>query len=157
MSRSPIDETIAASLLLLLLLLSSCGRRPTPVYSYYESLSDTEWLSDRELFFTFSATEGGSYLLEGELRVSPDFSLRELPLGVVLESPSHHYTTSRLSVPIGERAVQTTGYLIRETSFVIQDHFDATETGDYTVSLRNLLRDSLIYGVVEVGVTVSRR
>lgn len=127
------------------------------MYSYYESLQGAEWRGDRELFFTFPATEGASYYVEGELRVSPDFSLRELPLGIVLESPSHRYATSRVSVPVGAPSVQTSGYVIRETLFALRDDFVATETGNYTVSLRSLLRDSLVRGVVEVGVTVYPR
>lgn len=157
MSHVTLRETACVLLLLLLLLAPSCVQKPVPVYSYYESLTDSEWRSDRELFFTFPVAEGESYHVEGDLRVSPDFSLREIPLGVVLESPSHQYITSRLSVPVGERSVQTSGYVIRETSFVLQDRFVAGESGDYTVSLRSLLRDSLVSGVVEVGVTVYRR
>lgn len=142
---------------LLVLLVAGCAKSSKPVYSYYEHLDGSSWRTDRELFYTFPAAAGESYHVEGELRVSPDFSLRQLPIGVVFESPSHDFQTSRLTVPVGDRSIPTSGYVLRENSFVIDDHFIPSETGDYTISLRSLLRDSVVQGVVEVGVIVTPR
>lgn len=141
--------------LLVVLLLQACQRRVQPIYSYYQSLDGEEWAIDDELFYTFSASPGERYLVEGVVRVTPDFALRQIPLGVVLETPDHHFEESKVMLPITPAKLRTTGYIVREYPFAIISDFRPDTSSFYTISLRPLLRDSVIRGVIEVGVTVT--
>ena len=141
--------------LLVVLLLQACQRRVQPIYSYYQSLEGAEWAIDDELFYTFSAPPGERYLVEGVVRVTPDFALRQIPLGVVLETPDHHFEESKVMLPITPAKLRTTGYIVREYPFAIISDFRPDTSSFYTISLRPLLRDSVIRGVIEVGVTVT--
>ena len=143
--------------LILCLMAVGCRQSTLPVYSYYQSLGDMEWGPSEELFYTFPVTADERYQVEGVVRVSPDFTLRQVPLGVVLETPDHQYQESQLVMPVKQRQVGTTGYVVREYPFEILSDFAPEESGTYTLSLRPLLRDSVIRGVIEVGVTVTPR
>ena len=141
--------------LLVVLLLQACRQQVLPDYSYYQSLEGAEWAIDDELFYTFSASPGERYLVEGVVRVTPDFALRQIPLGVVLETPDHHFEESKVLLPITPARLRTTGYIVREYPFSIMSDFRPDTSSFYTISLRPLLRDSVIRGVIEVGVTVT--
>lgn len=142
-------------LLIPCLMAVGCRQANLPVYSYYQSLEDMGWGQSEELFYTFPVTADERYQVEGVVRVSPDFTLRQVPLGVVLETPDHQYRESQLVMPVGQRQISTTGYVVREYPFAILSDFAPEQSGTYTLSLRPLLRDSVIRGVVEVGVTVT--
>ena len=141
--------------LLVVLLSQACRRRVQPNYSYYQSLEGAEWAVDDELFYTFSASPGERYLVEGVVRVTPDFALRQIPIGVVLETPDHRFEESKVLLPITPARLRTTGYIVREYPFAIISDFRPDTSSSYTISLRPLLRDSVIRGVIEVGVTVT--
>lgn len=141
--------------LLVVLLLQACRRRVQPIYSYYQSLEGAEWAIEDELFYTFPVSTGESYLVEGVVRVTPDFVLRQIPLGVVLETPDHRFEESKVMLPITPERLRTTGYIVREYPFTIISDFRPDTSSSYTISLRPLLRDSVIRGVIEVGITVT--
>ena len=87
--------------------------------------------------------------------MTPDFALRQIPLGVVLETPDHRFEESKVLLPITPAKLRTTGYIVREYPFAIMSDFRPDTSSSYTISLRPLLRDSVIRGVIEVGVTVT--
>lgn len=140
---------------LLVVLLQACRQRVLPDYSYYQSLEGAEWAIEDELFYTFPVSAGERYLVEGVVRVTPDFALRQIPLGVVLETPDHRFEESKVLLPITPARLRTTGYIVREYPFSIMSDFRPDTSSFYTISLRPLLRDSVIRGVIEVGVTVT--
>lgn len=146
---------LAHLLLLLPLLLTGCSRGGTPSYSYYQMLEEETWATDQELFFTFPVEKGACYRIEGGLRIASDCLLSELPLGVVLETPEQEYREYRFDLPIPHPMLSTTGYLIREVPFTLQERFTPDRAGSYTLSLRPLVRDSLIPGILEVGLTIT--
>lgn len=142
-------------LLAALFLLSGCSKESRPTYTYYQEMPREGWDAATEVFYTFPVGAGMQYLLEGGLRVTPDFLLQEIPLGVVIESPSHRYEEYQLTVPVDRQPISIRGYVVREVPFVVREDFVPRDSGDYTVSFRSLLRDSVVDGVLEVGLTVT--
>lgn len=144
-----------SSLVLLALLVSACIR--PQVYSEYRMISPEGWKESDELFYSFYVTDTAkSYTITASLRYSPEFGLKTLPIGIVYEDPHRHFDVRTvmwaLEAPAGQPT--QTGYNIFQTAYTIDTARKFSTPGLYTISLRHLSRDSLLTGIVEMGLIV---
>lgn len=154
----PIIKSYSILLLIgLIALMSSCRR--SPYYHHYETLPSDGWRADQEIFFSFSSDSlAQSMMLEGAIRLSPHFNYKHLPIGVVIESPSRQFETLTLDIDLSKPfAISQKGYTYHEVLFAIEPQSKLTERGVYSVSYRHLLNDSIVPGVVELGVIIREK
>lgn len=144
-----------SSLLLLILLVSACIR--PRVYSEYRTISPEGWGMSDELFYSFYVTDTTkTYTITASLRYSPEFELKTLPIGIVYEDPHRHFDTKTIMWPLDapDKFTAQTGYNIFQTAYTIDKARKFPSAGLYTISLRHLSRDTLLVGVVEMGLIV---
>lgn len=144
-----------SSLLLLILLVSACIR--PRVYSEYRTITPEGWGMSDELFYSFYVTDTTTtYTITASLRYSPEFELKTLPIGIVYEDPHRHFDVKTVmwSLEAPDKLMAQTGYNIFQTAYTIDEARKFPTSGLYTISLRHLSQDTLLVGVVEMGLIV---
>lgn len=144
-----------SSLLLLILLVSGCIR--PRVYSEYRTISPEGWGISDELFYSFYVTDTTkTYTITASLRYLPEFKLKTLPIGIVYEDPYRHFDVKTIMWPLDapDKHTAQTGYNIFQTAYIIDEALKFPSPGLYTISLRHLSRDTLLAGVIEIGLIV---
>lgn len=115
----------------------------------------------QEYFFPVPVNEQNDttahYLVIGVLRLVPEYSLQNLPIGIVYESPDHQITTSSVTIHLEDILEQKGGYNISEVSFIVDSLKSFPHSGVYTYSFRHLLTDSIANGVRELGIWIEPR
>ena len=134
--------------------LSACADKP--LYSHYESPAGGSWQRGEEIFFTFRVSPGQPPVdIIGSVRLSHDFPYRSLPIGVVVERPDRTLSQKVLNIPIvGSESNMRSGFVVSQYDFQIDKNKSFSQVGNYTYSFRSLLADSVVSGVVELGLTV---
>lgn len=147
---------LVLSLLLgLMWLCGGCSPKETMRYHYFEQLPRGGWRQSHEVFFSTSELDSGElYDVDLVLRVDRDFRYSEIPIGVTFETPSRHISTHRVSIPIEEDKLRSGGYALNEHRIRLAEGVRYGEVGVYTYSVRQLSTDSVLPGVVDVGLTI---
>lgn len=145
--------------LLLLIWLCTCaasGCRRDALYSHYERVGESGWEKKQEVFFSFPVSDTvRRYRVEAAVRLSGEYPYNTLPLGVVLESPYRTFRQKIVELPIPRQyPLKRGGYRLYQIDFVIEPEEKFETLGTYTYSLRSLLGDSILPGIVEVGLTL---
>lgn len=110
---------------------------------------------EREIFFSTSQLEVGKpYDIELVLRLERGHRYRSLPLGVTFESPDRQISTKVVQIPLQHQRVKTGGYSIVEQLVPLEHGVSFSKEGVYTYSIRHLSTDSVIPGVIEVGLII---
>lgn len=144
---------------IVLWIVVSVGCKPNePRYHYFEQLPDETWSQDREIFFSTSDLDSTQlYDVDLVLRLKRDIRYQQLPIGIAFETPSRHFTTRVVNVPLSHLRLRSGGFAIYEQSLRIEEGVQYPEQGVYTYSVRQLSTDSIVKGVVEVGLTMTPR
>lgn len=138
---------------LLILLVSGCTSLQDR-YSHYEMLKDAKWGGDDELFFSLpQLSPSKRYRVNLALRLSRDLRYEELPIGVVIETPRRSFDTQVLMVPTATDILHLGGYNYFEVLYPLGEE-EFQERGVYSYSVRHLSTDSVLHGVLEVGLIV---
>ncbi len=143
--------------LLLAFVIGACTT--SVVYTSYEGVAKEGWASGDELFFSFPVSDTTvTYSIYGSIRYTSDFGFLRLPLGVVTETPSGDFTTEEVDLSLEGKGKESVGrgFNIYQKSFLLDPSFRALRSGVYTVSFRHLSTDSIVRGVMEVGLMVRR-
>lgn len=150
---------VSIGLLVGLWMVACFGCRTTEAkYYYFEQLPEEVWSADREVFFSTSDLDSTQrYDVDLVFRLKRDFKYTALPVGVTFETPTRHFTTRVISVPLEHLRLRSGGFAIYEQSFRLESGMQYSEHGVYTYSVRQLSTDSIISGVVEVGLTITPR
>lgn len=150
---------IGQGLLIGLWIVVSLGCQPTERgYHYFERLQAEEWSEGDEIFFSTSDQDSTQlYDVELVLRLQRSFHYSQLPIGITFETPTRHLTTRVAKVPIAHPQVRSGGFAIYEQSYPLEKGARYPERGVYTYSVRQLSTDSIIKGVVEVGLIITPR
>lgn len=141
-----------------LLLLSGCSGiqdRGDNTYQYFEIIEDGEWSLDDELFFSSSDLKSDRrYNVTLILRLDRGIRYQLIPIGVTFETPRRELKTSEIQVPIKRMQGGKGGFNIIEQATIIEQGVQYPDQGVYSYSLRHLSTDSVIKGVVEVGLLI---
>lgn len=143
-------------LLLLLCCVPACNVAEQG-YTYIISLPGQGWSRGQELFFTFHVPDTvRTYRLIGTVRYTARYPYTILPLGMVLEDPERRYYLRPFEVPMQQplKVTHQQGYNLYQYQFVIDSVAHFGTKGDYTLSYRHLSTDSLLIGLVELGLAV---
>lgn len=145
-------------LLILLWLLAGCQSQEAIKYHYFEQLPEEGWSMSHEVFFSTSDLDSTSvYDVDLVLRIDRDFRYLEIPVGITFETPSRHITTKRVTIPIDHDKLRSGGFAINEHRIRLEEGRRYSETGVYTYSVRQLSTDSILPGIVDVGLTIKAR
>ncbi|MBR8703616.1 gliding motility lipoprotein GldH [Porphyromonas levii] len=144
-------------LLTVLLLLFGCigCKRVGGTYQYFEMIEDRGWSSDKEVFFSSAELKPNAlYNVSLVLRLDRDITYRTIPIGITFETPNRELKTRVVQVPINRVKGDKSGYNIFEQKTVLEQGVQFPSQGVYSYSLRHLSTDSIIPGVVEVGLLI---
>lgn len=141
----------------LLILLSSCSSNSKFIdgYQYFEVIEDGEWSMNEELFFSSSELKPDDrYNVTLILRIDRDINYQSIPIGITFETPRRELMTREVRVPVKRVQGGKGGYNIIEQKTVLEQGMQYPDQGVYSYSLRHLSADSVIKGVVEVGLLI---
>ncbi|MDO4695564.1 hypothetical protein [Porphyromonas sp.] len=144
--------------LLLILFVSACAR--PRVYAEYKPIDPNGWDMTDEIFYSFYIEDTTrAYEMTASLRYSPDFTPKVLPLGLVVEDPKRQFRTQVLQWHLERSELLSTknGYNIFQSTYKIDSLWHFPNKGLYTISLRHLSQDSVLTGLVELGLIVESR
>lgn len=139
------------------LLASACTswEHTEGTYQYFEVIHDTEWSAEDEFFFSTDILQSGlSYDVRLVLRLDRDMKYLSLPIGITFETPQRKLESYEITVPIQRYSLGQGGFNIVEQSTLIRKGVTFPTNGVYTYSIRHLCTDSIVSGVVEVGLLI---
>lgn len=140
---------------LLLLFSCSANHQANDSYQYFEMIDDEGWSSDDELFFSSSELMPNNlYNVILVLRLERDIRYQSIPIGVTFETPKRELKTRVVQVPIKRVQGGKGGFNIIEQSTILEKAVQFPNPGVYSYSLRHLSTDSIVKGVVEVGLFI---
>lgn len=141
------------SIAVLPFLFSSCTSFQDR-YSHYEMLEEEGWREGNELFFSIPPlSPEKKYKVELALRLSRNLRYEELPIGVLVETPGRTFDKKILKVPTSTDILHLGGYNYFEVLCPLGE-VTFGEKGVYSYSVRHLSTDSVLQGVLEVGLIV---
>lgn len=124
-------------------------------YQYFELIEGNGWSVDDELFYSSSELKPNNlYNVYLVMRLDRDISYESIPIGVTFETPKRKLTTRVVRVPILRMQDGKGGYNIFEQTTPLEQGVEFPDMGVYTYSLRHLSTDSIVKGVVEVGLVI---
>lgn len=143
---------------MLLFMLSSCNKSRV-LYSYYHRIQGEEWHVQDERFFSFFVEDTtANYEVKVALRYKPEITALDIPIGVIIETPAGNYLQGETSVSLPtRRELQHQGYHLYQADKQLESHWRFQQKGIYTYSLLPLLKDSVITGIVELGLIVTKQ
>lgn len=137
--------------------MTGCRKpRESTIYGHFTPILSEEWRIGEEQFFAVPVEEEEEiYRVVLLLRTSPRFRLNELMVGMVCESPAHSFRKKVIKVPTSQKKnLPFGGYNLDLYEVVIEEGKIFPETGVYSFSFQHLMSDSIVVGVVEVGLAV---
>lgn len=150
-------KPVSALLFTLLLSISGCEgiQKSDNSYQYFEMIDEEGWSSDKELFFSSSELKSDKqYNVILTLRLDRDISYKSIPIGITYETPMRELSTHVVQVPIKRAMNGNGGFNFFEQSIVIEEGAQYPLEGVYSYSLRHLSTDSIVDGIVEVGLKI---
>lgn len=157
MTRKCIRQILWVLIVVQLVALASCKDSITrrDQYRHFEQISNGGWSMDDEFFFSTSSLDSTTlYQVDLVLRLEHGFPYQSLPIGVTFETPSRQLSTEVIHIKIDNSMWNKGGYNFFEQQVTLSDRTQFPEKGVYTYSFRHLLADSLVYGVVELGLII---
>lgn len=151
--------TRALRTMVIVVLASSCNgndKQTDNTYAHFITISASGWSTSEELFFVVPIQDNNkSYSIQAHLRVNPIYKLKVLPIGMVIENPEREIEQRVLMIPTDAKEMNRIGYNISEKTYTIDGAMNFPKAGNYTFSFKHLLKDSLTYGIIELGLLVS--
>lgn len=139
--------------LVAILLGGTSCERSSDRYAHFEVVEEG-WDQGEELFFTIpKLPKDTKYNVSLALRIDRSIHYKELPIGIVIESPSRGITTQVVKVGTTPSDREMGGYNYLEINYPLpQATFQ--ENGIYSYSICHLSTDSIVKGVIEVGLII---
>lgn len=124
-------------------------------YQYFERIEGGAWRMDDEIFFSSaSLKEGKPYNVLLVLRLDSDLKYQSIPIGITFETPQRELEVEDRIVPIESIKRGKGGYNIIEQTTMIARGVTFPNEGVYTYSIRHLSTDSVLHGIIEVGLLI---
>lgn len=140
-----------------IIALSACSSLTTreDQYHHFETVGSKGWSLDEELFFSTSSLDSlADYKVDLIIRLEHSFPYNSLPIGVTFETPSRELTTQVIHIPVDKSGWNKGGFNFFEKQVTLSERMKYPESGVYTYSFRHLMADSLVQGVVELGLII---
>lgn len=137
---------------LLALLTASCNSPAESGYAHYEIIDRSGWAQDEEIFFCLpDLPKDIEYDVLIALRMDKSIRYKEIPIGFTIETPSRKIHTMVLKISTDGKMSKSSGYNLIEHNQPVFESMTFKEKGGYTYSVRHLSEDSLLHGIIEVG------
>lgn len=141
----------------LILLFCACQHTKDSSYEYFEVVGESGWQTEDEYFFSSSDLKPITpYSVSIVLRIKQDIKYEAIPLGITLESPKRSFETYVLNVNLQKSSslFKDNGYNYKELVVPLQKDTYFPDEGVYTYSIRHLSTDSIVRGIIEVGLII---
>lgn len=148
---------LIGALLPVMLLLVGCQSNAVAGYEYFEKVPEQGWSQGDEFFFSTKDLDPNKrYDILLVLRLKKDVPYRLLPLGITKEFPTRTFETKVLQVGLhsSDQPNSMRGFNITEMVSLVETNAHFPHNGVYTYSVRHLSTDSLVQGVMEVGLII---
>lgn len=152
MPRKTINSLLAA---LACALPLSCEYRV--LYDQYQMVEQSAWGKDKVYYFTFMVTDNSiPYDVTLDIRNSNDYPYQNLWLFCNEEPPAGDMRRDTIECMLADESGKWygRGISLYECGFPIRENYRFAYAGQYTFSVRQGMRDSLITGIREIGLQV---
>ncbi|MDN4754017.1 hypothetical protein QYZ87_05685 [Porphyromonadaceae bacterium W3.11] len=124
-------------------------------YAYYEEIDKDGWKQSDELFFSVpTLSTKTDYTVSVALRLDRSIRYQEIPIGLVIEAPDRSINTQIVKISTTMDKVHTGGYNFIEKTYPLSTSIRYDEDGIYSYSIRHLSTDSILKGIIEVGIII---
>jgi gliding motility-associated lipoprotein GldH len=140
------------------LFLFSCGKNQT-VYNQYQTIAHSTWEKDKEYYFTFHIDDSTvPYNITLEIRNNNLYPYQNLWLFLNEESPIGSMARDTMECMLADDFGKWLGNGISlfQTSFPIKTNYHFTDTGSYTFSFRQGMRNDTLRGIQEMGLRIEK-
>lgn len=142
--------------LLVIVLCFGCSNQAS--YHQYQSLNGRYWEKDAEYFFTFHIPDAQTaYDLSLEIRNNNLYPFQNLWVFWQEELPSGTLRRDTIECMLADDYGKWLGQGVSlfQSSFPLRNHYFFPDTGSYTISFRQGMREEHLPGIQEIGLKVN--
>jgi gliding motility-associated lipoprotein GldH len=140
------------------LFLLSCGDNQA-VYNQYLSISHSAWEKGKEYYFTFQIDDTAvPYNITLELRNTNFYPYQNLWLLLQEEPPAGPMVRDTMECMLADDFGKWlgSGVSLFQASFPVRTNYLFTDTGSYTFSFRQGMRNDTLKGIQEIGLRIEK-
>jgi gliding motility-associated lipoprotein GldH len=138
--------------------LLSCGKDQV-VYNQYQAIDHSAWEKGKEYYFTFQIDENTvPYNITLEIRNNNLYPYQNLWILLKEEPPVGPMARDTMECMLADDFGKWLGNGISlfQTSFPIKTNYLFTDTGSYTFSFRQGMRNDTLKGIQEIGLLIEK-
>lgn len=140
------------------LFFFSCGKNQ-PVYNQYQAIDNSTWEKEKEYYFTFEIDDNSvPYNITLEIRNNNLYPYQNLWLFLNEEPPVGFMVRDTMECMLADEFGKWLGNGISlfQTSYPIRTNYIFTDTGRYTFSFRQGMRNDTLKGIQEIGLRIEK-
>lgn len=153
------STNIIAFLFVLALVFSACDR--LLVFEQNQSISAKGWAQEEKLSFRAEINDTlGLHQIYLNVRNTTDYAYRNLYLFLDIEFPGGTLLRDTIEGILADRSGQWTGSgfgSIKSNRFLFRDQVWFPETGTYTFTLQQAMREEVLEGIADIGIRIERK
>jgi len=158
MNNSKLPLTLILVLTLAVAFIS-CNQNSGPVYEKYLKMQNYNWDRFDQKNFEVSAEDiGKNYDIAFILRHTAQFAYDNLPVYIILTTPSGIEQIREITIPVrenGKMSADSTGS-VHEVRTLLWENISLAEKGKYKISIENMIPKIQTEGIDEIGIVVTK-
>jgi gliding motility-associated lipoprotein GldH len=151
-------QMMLVALLFYVLIISGCGRGH--YFEEYRSVNVEHWFADDIKEFPFHINDTASnYTVIFIVRNTTDYSYSNLYVFFNMVNPDQSIMRDTVECLLADRYGRWLGKgfgKIRESSFLIKNQINFSDTGNYVLAIEQAMRDQALSGIADIGIRIEK-